>query len=94
MRVDLHGYYKRDALAKIEQDIGRIKQGLQAKMLQPNVGNGRDHVYYVICGAGTHSKDHKAVLKFAVQEWLSERKLDYWDDMKNGIFFVRLDAHS
>ena len=63
-------------------------------MLKPNVGNNKDHIFYVICGAGTHSENNKAVLKYAVQEMLANRKprLDFWEDIKNGIFFVRITA--
>ena len=39
---------------------------LKSKELVPNVGNERDHIFYVICGAGKHSKDNKAVLKYEV----------------------------
>ena len=58
-------------------------------MLRPNVGDGKTHIFYVICGAGTHSENKQGVLKVAVQEWLRQRgDLDYWEDIKNGIFFV------
>ena len=61
-------------------------------MLKPNVGNSKDHIFYVICGAGTHSENNKAVLKYAVQEWLESQRpsLDYWEDVKNGVFFVKV----
>ena len=57
-------------------------------MLKANVGNGKEHIFYVICGAGTHSENNKAVLKYAVQEWLEVKNYSFWEDIKNGIFFV------
>ena len=41
------------------------KEDLVAGKLNPNVGNGRDHIFKVICGAGKHSQG-KAVLKPAI----------------------------
>ena len=63
---DFHGFYRRDALAQLESDIDRIKSCIAAGFLRPNCGNGKDHIFYVICGAGKHAKDQKAVLKYAV----------------------------
>ena len=52
------------------------------------MGNSKDHIFYVICGAGKHSENHKAVLKYAVQEWLQAQKYPYWGDINNGVFFI------
>ena len=63
---------------------------LDSRKLWPNVGNKRDHIFQVICGAGVHSKNKKAVLKHAVAKWLDARDYDFWSDIQNGVFFVRL----
>ena len=68
--------------------MNRVKSGLSAGMLRANIGDNKNHIYYVICGAGTHSENKKAVLKYAVQEWLESNKYSFWEDLKNGIFFV------
>lgn len=39
--------------------------------------------------AGKHSKGD-AVLKFAVKEMIVDRKFDYYEDMENGVFLIRL----
>ena len=43
---------------------------LDSKELEPNVGNDEDHIFYVICGKGIHSKNNNTKLKYTVKEWL------------------------
>ena len=44
---------------------------LDNKTLIPNVGNDEDHIFYVICGKGLHSKNiNNTKLKHTVAEWL------------------------
>ena len=63
------------------------------------MGNKVDHVVYVICGAGKHSKDGKPVIKYAAIEYLQKQKksrqsywgfIDFWANIDDGVFFVRL----
>ena len=66
-KIDLHRNAKKEALARIESEINLIESGLASSFLEPNVGNGEDHIFYVICGAGTHSANSRGVLKHAVR---------------------------
>ena len=88
--VDLHGHTKIEAIYRVSQDVTRIENDLS----NPNVGNGKDHIFQIICGAGHHSADKRYAIKNDIYAWLvnriKPRKLPFWHDMKNGVFFVRI----
>ena len=65
-----------------------IKADLEAGTLQHNVGNGKDHLFKVICGQGTHSDENGPKMKGAMSDWLQENKRDYVASMHHGIFFI------
>ena len=65
------------------------REDLVAERIKPNVGNGRDHIFKIICGAGKHSQG-KAVLKPAIAAWLEAERYEHYADMQNGVFLVRL----
>lgn len=56
----------------------------------PNTENGIDHIYKVIAHRGNHSRNGEGVLKFAIKKWLEDWGFDHYQDMKHGIFLVRL----
>ena len=81
--MDLHGLTKRAAISKMDETLASVK----AKS-KKNYGNNT--IYLIIAGAGTHSKDGKAVLKYAVPEYLTEKRYDFYSDTKQGQFLVKI----
>jgi DNA-nicking Smr family endonuclease len=50
-------------------------------------------VLKIICGAGTHSKEGLAILKYKIPEWLSEeKKFDIYVIESEGIILVRFEV--
>jgi len=88
--IDLIGFRKDEAIEITQRRINLTQQALTDKEIEPNTGNGVDHIYKIIAHRGLHSKEGKAVLKFAIQEWLSSCGYEYHEDMTNGVFLVRL----
>ena len=71
--MDLHRVTKKTAIMKMDETLASIK----AKSTK-NYGN--DFIYLIFAGAGTHSKDGKAVLKYAVTEYLEANRYDFYSD--------------
>ena len=65
------------------------RSGLENGEINPNCGNGRDHIFKIITGAGKHSIK-KAVLKPAVDRMLKDNNYEHYADLDNGVFLVRL----
>ena len=74
------------------QRLQTTNEDLRADRITPNVGNGRDHIFKIICGAGKHSQG-KAVLKPAIAQWLETHDYEHYADMQNGVFLVRLSKY-
>ena len=53
--VDLHGLIKLEAIRVTKAHLSDAHQGLKDGKIQPNHGNGIDHIFKVITGAGKHS---------------------------------------
>ena len=85
----MHGQTKVFALKVTRDRLQMTREDLVAERLRPNVGNGRDHIFKIICGAGKHSQG-KAVLKPAIAAWLEAERYEHYADMQNGVFLVRL----
>lgn len=66
-----------------------IRKLLAERKLMPNHSKD-DHIFKVIAHAGKHSLHGVAKLKFAIEELLNEMKCDYYKDMENGVFLVRI----
>jgi hypothetical protein len=57
----------------------------------PNIGNGKDHIYKIVSGAGKHSKGRtKGILKKRVNEYLKEREFDHVFLEIDGVHLIRL----
>ena len=65
------------------------RDDLRLGRIEPNVGDGRNHIFKIIAGAGKHSAG-KAVLKPAIASWLADQDYENYADMPNGVFLVRL----
>ena len=87
--IDLHGQTKEKALDVTLEYLTNTKSRLDTNELEPNVGNGKDHIYKVITGAGKHSAKG-AVLKPAIDEMLKSMNFEHYSELDNGVFLVRL----
>lgn len=67
--IDLHGLTKVEALRVTKARLEMTQDSLRNGAIAANVGNGNDHIFKVITGAGKHST-RGAVLKPAVNRWL------------------------
>ena len=74
-----------------ENRFAEIKADLESGKLEHNVGDGKNHLFKVICGQGTHSDENGPKMKGAMSEWLQEHKRDHIATMHHGIFFVNFD---
>jgi len=61
--------------------------------IHPNFGNNKDHVFKIIAHAGKHSK-HGAVLKYKIESLVDELDYEYYKDMDNGVFLLRMIKYS
>lgn len=53
-QIDVHGMNRARALEIVKARI-EITQTELNKGLEPNVGNGKDHIFKIVCGRGSHS---------------------------------------
>lgn len=88
--IDLHGLTKVEALRVVSARLTMTRDGLRSDSINPNSGNGRDHIFKIITGAGKHSIKF-AVLKPAVNSWLKENNYEHYSDLQHGVFLVRLN---
>ena len=87
--IDLHGLTKVEAIRATKARLSMTLDGLKSGNINPNVGNGRDHIFKVIAGAGKHSL-RGAVLKPAIFKMLNDMSYEHYADHQNGVFLVRL----
>ena len=87
--IDLHGLTKVEALKATKARLSLTVDGLNSGSINPNVGNGRDHIFKVIAGAGNHSL-RGAVLKPAIARMLTEMNYEHYAEERHGVFLVRL----
>jgi hypothetical protein len=60
-------------------------------LIEPNLGNGTDHIYNIGAHKGNHSRDGQGVIKFKIKEMLeAQDKFDYYMNLEHGIFLIRL----
>lgn len=90
--IDLHVIRVKEALqltadrfVQINEDLENTKQGGR---ITHNVGDGKNHLFKVICGQGTHSDEDGPKMKYAMKQWLIAANRDYTCSMHHGIFFV------
>merc|ERR1711971_569913 len=67
--IDLHVIRVKEALQMTEDRFDEIKRDLGSGKLH-NVGDGKNHLFKVICGQGTHSDENGPKMKGAMSEWL------------------------
>ena len=87
--IDLHGLTKIEAIRVTKVRLQMTLDGLKSGTINPNSGNGRDHIFKVIRGAGKHSLKG-AVLKPAIHNMLKEMNYEHYAELNNGVFLVRL----
>ena len=52
----------REAVGIVDRRLRDTQEQLNLGKLLHNMGNGKDHVFKIVCGAGHHSKGHMGVL--------------------------------
>ena len=55
----------------------------------PNLSESGDHVYKIICGRGSHSKNGVGRMKIEMEELLRANGKEFYADMHHGWFLVR-----
>lgn len=88
--VDLLGYDRRKALIITQRRIQMAQEAIDNDVIKPNYGNRKDHIFKIVAHKGKHSQAHGAVLKHVINQFLQENEYDYYQDMQNGVFLVRL----
>ena len=58
--------------------------------LCPNTANRKDHLWKIVCGAGSHSRNNIGLLKYKISDWLEHENIEHFGDLDNGVFLVRL----
>ena len=87
--IDLHGLTKVEAIRVTKSRLQITLDGLKSGSINPNTGNGKDHIFKVITGAGKHSS-RGAVLKPAIYTMLKDMNYEHYADLVDGVFLVRL----
>uniref|UniRef100_A0A7S3CVV6 Smr domain-containing protein n=1 Tax=Strombidium rassoulzadegani TaxID=1082188 RepID=A0A7S3CVV6_9SPIT len=85
--IDLHGQKSLSAWNIVKDRLLIVQQELDKGSVVPNVKDGRNHVFKIICGAGKHSQ-HGAVLKHKINDLLASKGLDFYPIMEHGTFLV------
>ena len=88
--IDLHGLTKVEALRVTRARLNMTLDGLKSGNINPNAGDGRNHIFKIVAGAGNHSGVRGAVLKPAVEKMLIENNFEHYANMHHGVFLVRL----
>lgn len=70
-RIDLHGMHVKEAQKIVQQRLIHTEEEVKKASFHPNMGNGVDHVFKIICGAGHHSQGRKGVLKYKINDMLA-----------------------
>ena len=88
--IDLHGQTAEYSKRVVELRLKETQKTLDSGAIWPNTGNGKDHLWKVICGKGNHSGRAGPTIKFRVAEWLEENKIEHFADLDGGVFLIRL----
>ena len=87
--IDLHGRIQKGALKALHERFNDIENCLTSGDINHNCGDGKNHLFKVICGRG--GSKGSAKLKYAVSEWLQETKRDHIGTVEDGVFFVNFN---
>lgn len=63
--IDLHGIHLQEAITILNRRLQQIQVDLRNGSLEPNIGDGKNHVLKIVCGKGLHSKG-RPVLKVRI----------------------------
>ena len=87
--IDLHGLFFKETLIILDKILPEIQFALNQSHLQPNF-NPENHIVKIVCGAGTHSTNGVASLKFKVPAYLKEKGFDIHTLEAEGAVFLHL----
>ena len=85
----MHGLIKSEAIDIVRKRLEEIEEDLRDGTLSANIGDDTNHVVKIVCGRGIHSKG-RAVLKYAIPEFLEEEGYDIYNNDEHGNVLVRL----
>ena len=91
-QIDLHGLQKDEAIEITRKRISDLEFEFHTKdNFFPNYGDGKNHVFKIICGAGNHSFKKKGCIKFEIKKLLEElcSKENIYENIKDGVFLIR-----
>jgi len=67
-----------------------VRNAVSQGLVEPNTGNGTDHIYNIAAHKGNHSSGKRGVLKFKIKQMLEEQdQLDFSINLNSGIFLIR-----
>eukprot|EP00347_Sterkiella_histriomuscorum_P003960 403362278 len=84
--IDLHGIHLQEAITLLNRRLDQISVDLKKGTLEPNIGDGKNHVLKIVCGKGLHSKG-RPVLKHKVG-----KGYEFYNFQIDGVVLVRLMA--
>lgn len=86
--MDLHGQQVDKGIQLAIDHLNRVKEQLSAHKIKPN-WKADQHVFKIICGAGTHSRSGIGMMKLKMKEQLDKMHFDFYDNMNHGVFLIR-----
>ena len=87
-KIDLHGMHCDEAIKIVKQRVYGTKDLIENGKYEPNMNNGIDHVFKIVCGAGHHSANRRGVLKYRINDLLGELGLDFYFFEADGTLLV------
>ena len=91
--MDLHFQHVQNAKTIVRQKLENVQMDLDANLFEPNTGDGHNHIYKIICGAGKHSKNG-AKLKHEIPRQLENEGKDIYECEQHGVVLVRLEKNN
>ena len=66
----MHGLTKKECLEIIPKVLREVQNEIDNGTCEPNMSDGKNHIFKIICGAGKHSKNGIGVNKQAINQYL------------------------
>jgi len=74
--IDLHGQIVKESKEIVRLRLLDIEDGVKKGIIVPNYGDGKNHVFKIICGAGNHSVGGIGKLKVEIKRFLEQNDYD------------------
>ena len=86
--MDLHGQQVDKGIQLAIDHLNKVQEKLSHNQIKPNWKTDQ-HVFKIICGAGTHSRSGISMMKLKMKEKLDQMHFDFRGNMNHGVFLVR-----